>query len=34
MALDSPNLLPDDRGAVAAARASAAKLPADRWWWD
>jgi hypothetical protein len=34
MALDSPNLLPDDRGAVSAARAAAAKLPANRWYWD
>jgi hypothetical protein len=34
MALDSPNLLPDDRGAVSAARTAAAKLPAVGWYWD
>ena len=34
MALDAPNLLMDEKGAVNAARAEAAKLPAGRWWWD
>jgi hypothetical protein len=34
MALDAPNLLMDEKGAVDAARAAAAQLPAGRWWWD
>ena len=34
MALDPANLLPDEKGAVEAARTAAANLPADRWWWD
>jgi hypothetical protein len=34
MALDSPNLLLDDNGDVAATRAAAKDLPAGRWWWD
>ena len=34
MALDSPNLLLDDTGEVAATRAAAKDLPAGRWWWD
>ena len=33
MALDSPNLLMDEQGTVAKARAAVA-IPADRWWWD
>jgi len=33
MALDSPNLLLDEQGAVAKARAAVA-IPAGRWWWD
>lgn len=33
-ALDSTNLLMDEKGGVAAARDAAATLPADRWWWD
>jgi len=34
MALDSPNLLMDDKGTVAAAREEALTIPAGRWWWD
>lgn len=34
MALDAPNLLMDEKGAVNAARTAAATLPAGRWWWD
>jgi len=34
LALDSPNLQFDESGDVAAARATAADLPAGRWWWD
>ena len=34
MALDPPNLLMDEKGAVNAARTAAKQLPADRWWWD
>jgi len=34
MALNSPNLLLDDTGEVAATRAAAKDLPAGRWWWD
>jgi hypothetical protein len=34
MALDSPNLLMDEKGAVKAAHASAKDLPADSWYWD
>jgi len=34
IALDSPNLLMDEKGAVTAARDAAKTLPADRWWWD
>ena len=34
MALDAPNLLMDEQGTVAAARAEAVALPAGRWWWD
>jgi hypothetical protein len=34
MALDAPNLLVDEKGTVAAARTTAAKLPEGRWWWD
>jgi hypothetical protein len=34
MALDAPNLLMDEKGAVSAARTAAATLPAGRWWWD
>jgi hypothetical protein len=34
MAFDSPNLLLDDNGDVAATRAAAKDLPAGRWWWD
>jgi hypothetical protein len=34
MALDPPNLLMDEKGAVNAARTAAAKLPEGRWWWD
>ncbi len=33
-ALDSPNLLMDEKGTVEAARTAAAKLPEGRWWWD
>jgi mannose-6-phosphate isomerase len=34
MALDSPNLLMDEKGAVAAARGDKLAAPANRWWWD
>jgi hypothetical protein len=34
LALDSPNLQFDEQGDVAAARTTAAELPAGRWWWD
>ena len=34
MALDPPNLLVDEKGAVTAARTAAKQLPAGRWWWD
>ena len=34
MALDSPNLLMDEKGVVKAAHASAKDLPADGWYWD
>ena len=34
LALDPPNLLLDEEGKLAAARAATGKLPADRWWWD
>jgi hypothetical protein len=34
MALDSPNLLADEKGEVSAARTATAKLPEGRWWWD
>jgi hypothetical protein len=34
MALESPNLLMDEKGSVTNARTAAAELPADRWWWD
>ena len=34
MALDAPNLLMDEKGAVTAARTAVAKLPEGRWWWD
>lgn len=33
-ALDPPNLLVDEKGAVDAARTGAQDLPADGWWWD
>ncbi|MFM7036013.1 MAG: DUF1598 domain-containing protein [Planctomycetia bacterium] len=33
MALDSPNLLMDEHGAVQKAHAAAKAIPADRWWW-
>jgi hypothetical protein len=34
MALDSPNLLLDEKGTVAAAHEATKSLPAGRWWWD
>lgn len=34
MALDSPNLLMDEQGTVAAARGEKLAAPGDRWWWD
>ena len=34
LALDSPNLLMDDKGTVAKARGEKLALPAGRWWWD
>jgi hypothetical protein len=34
MALDTPNLLMDENGAVARTRNAGVDLPADRWWWD
>ena len=34
MALDSPNLLMDEQGTVAAARGDSLDVPAGRWWWD
>lgn len=34
LSLDPPNLLADEGAAVEKARATAANLPADRWWWD
>ena len=34
MALDSPNLLMDEKGTVAAVRGEKLDVPADRWWWD
>ena len=34
MALDSPNLLMDEKGTVAAARGDKLAVPAGRWWWD
>jgi hypothetical protein len=34
MALDSPNLLMDEKGTVAAARGDKLAAPAGRWWWD
>jgi hypothetical protein len=34
MALDSPNLLMDEKGTVAAARGDKRAVPAGRWWWD
>jgi hypothetical protein len=34
MALDSPNLLMDEKGTVAAARGDKLSVPAGRWWWD
>jgi hypothetical protein len=34
MALDSPNLLMDEKGTVAAARGEKLSVPAGRWWWD
>ena len=34
MALDSPNLLVDEKGTVAAARGEKLAAPAGRWWWD
>ena len=34
MALDPPNLLMDENGAVARTRNAGLDLPADRWWWD
>ena len=34
MALDSPNLLMDEKGTVAAARGEKLDIPAGRWWWD
>jgi hypothetical protein len=33
-ALDPANLLMDEKGAVAAAREAAMRLPDHRWWWD
>ena len=33
IALDSPNLLMDEQGSVAAARGEKLEIPADRWWW-
>ena len=32
-ALDSPTLLMDEQGSVAAARGEKLEIPADRWWW-
>jgi hypothetical protein len=34
MALDSPNLMMDEKGTVAAARGEKLDVPAGRWWWD
>ena len=34
IALDSPNLLMDEKGTVAAARGDKLAAPAGRWWWD
>ena len=34
IALDSPNLLMDEQGTVAAARGEKLAVPAGRWWWD
>ena len=34
IALDSPNLLMDEKGTVAAARGDKLAVPAGRWWWD
>jgi hypothetical protein len=33
-ALDAPNLLMDEQGAVAKAHGGKLAAPADRWWWD
>ncbi len=33
IALESPNLLMDEAGAVAKAHAAAVQIPAGRWWW-
>ena len=34
IALDSPNLLMDEQGAVSQARSASVNLPAGRWWWE
>jgi hypothetical protein len=34
MALDAPNLIMDEKGAVNAAHAAARDLPAGVWYWD
>ncbi|MFM8704575.1 MAG: DUF1598 domain-containing protein, partial [Planctomycetia bacterium] len=34
IALDSPNLLMDEKGTVAKARGDTLAVPAGRWWWD
>jgi hypothetical protein len=34
LALDSPNMLTDEKGTVAATHEAAVALPEGRWWWD
>jgi hypothetical protein len=34
LALDSPNMLSDEKGTVAEVHAGSMELPAGRWWWD
>ena len=34
IALDSPNLLMDEQGAVSQARSEGVNIPAGRWWWE
>ena len=34
LALDSPNILLDEKGTVAGVHTNVSELPAGRWWWD